>query len=205
MRNVVNQTWTIPSRMRDETGRFTSATRYAGGYSSDSTFYGGHYAVFVPEEKTQANYAGMARAAAHGVSSMAPMINALTSPAITKVQGEYSFDTVTNNTTITFMYYEVDDLEEVAKIYETEGYAVSIMTTQNLFTLHDRLFYDVVQCDEINIAGVTGNDILGDIINRFQEGMRFWHTTTSMGHVYLVSDNYNIKLGQLCIKDNTEV
>lgn len=138
-----------------------------------------------------------------GVSNgLSGALNAAMSPSIFKSSGDYSIAKGTETISVTREVYAVDDLEEVAKIYESKGYAVSENTKQNLFSYsNNRRLYDVIQCDEMLISGITGEDIIADIKARFGNGLRLWHTTNGILNCY----TYSVWFGELCIKDNTEV
>ena len=142
---------------------------------------------------------------ASGLNSLAPVINALTSPAINKSQGDYSFDTIINAVTIMSTYYEVDDLDEVARIYESNGYAVSrYAQPNNLNTFHNRQLYDYLQCDDVNVCGIMDGTLLADFIGRLNAGIRLWHTDGN-GELICTKSPFGIRLGVLCVRDNTEV
>ena len=55
---------------------------------------------------------------ARGVSSMSPLLDAALSPAIYKSSGDYSSAKPSDVITVSKEIYQVDDIEEVAKIYE---------------------------------------------------------------------------------------
>lgn len=136
------------------------------------------------------------------ITSMAPILNAAFAPNIYRSSGEYSAAKLSETITVSRERYEVDDLEEVAKIYEGHGYAVSEELYTNPLLLHNRTLYDVIQCDDMLISGVSSQEIIDDILGRFGNGMRLWHTNNDGS---LVADTYFVALGRLYFKDNTEV
>lgn len=157
----------------------------------------------MPHQSSKSIDAHSAYYSLRGVTSgLSGMLDAAMSPAIFKSSGDYSISKPTETGSVTREVYAVDDLEEVAKIYESKGYAVSENTNQNLFSYsHNRTMYDVIQCDEMSISGVTGDDIIADIMARFGNGLRLWH----MYRNDFNCKRYGVNFGELCIKDNTEV
>lgn len=194
------------------TSTFSSAPSYYGHvpdismndpYSPMSQTESGGYKPASAPFQTEGIDAHSAYYSLRGVSNgLSGLLNAATSPSIFKSAGEYSMAKPSESISVTREVYAVDDLEEVAKIYESKGYAVSENTNQNLFAYsYNRVLYDVIQCDEMSISGVTGDDIIADIMARFGNGLRLWH----MYQNDFNCKRYGVNFGELCIKDNTEV
>ena len=146
--------------------------------------------------------------ASHGldaIKSLAPMLDSAFSPAYTKAVGDISTDMYSGNISIYAIAYQVDDAEEVAKIYESNGYAVSIYTQSNpIRQQHNRQLYDYLQCDDANVNGIMDGQLLEDFIARIKNGLRLWHTDGN-GNLICTSAPFGVRLGVLCVRDNTEV
>lgn len=156
-------------------------------------------------ESVSLNKGFVASAGLSAIKSMAPIFDAALMPPASKIQGTYSTDTIASTLDIAVTLFQVDDLDEVARIYESNGYAVSRYTQQNpLTTLHNRQMYDYLQCDEVNAAGIMDGELMEDFINRIRNGLRLWHTD---GNGVLVASKqpFGVRLGVLCARDNTEV
>lgn len=151
--------------------------------------------------------AGLAmKAASVALQGIKAPMNALLSPAVVKHNGDYSAERLSNTAFMCRTVSKVDDFNHVAELYETNGYAVEYRTSDNLFQLHDRTLYDVVQCDDMVIAGLPTVELRELVKERFRNGLRLWHTKKyALNKVFITGRQYGVSLGSLCIKDNTEV
>ena len=130
-------------------------------------------------------------------------VNLLTTPDTIKIKGEYEADALGANALIYSQVVTCSNIEEVAYIYESVGYKVSINTDENLLQIQNRYYYDYIQCDEMNIH-VTDIDTQEAIISRFRDGLRLWHTTDGVLNTQTV-EGVTLEMGQVCIYDNVEV
>ena len=150
-----------------------------------------------------ANLGPMAKSGMSAISALTPVLDSLLSPAVPKSQGDFSADSISSASVIFLERYLVDDLDEVARIYESNGYAVTRYIQGSPLSVHNRQMYDYIQCDEVNVTGTMDGMALEDIKARLTDGIRMWHTNE---HVLVCeSSPFNIAMGQLCVKDNTEV
>ena len=114
-------------------------------------------------------------------------------------------DTIASTLDIALTLFQVDDIDEVARIYESNGYAVSIYTQSNpIRQQHNRQLYDYLQCDDVNVNGIMDGQLLEDFIARIKNGLRLWHTDGN-GNLICTSAPFGVRLGVLCVRDNTEV
>ena len=199
---------------KDITFKDVGIVDYSGNFGTSS--FSAKFADITPSsgvDRTPSDYSpsiympsqqGKSGGSLRGVSSMTPMLDAAFSPAILKNSGDYSMAKPSESISITKEIYCVDDIIEVGKIYEGNGYAVSEEYFGNPLHIHNRLFFDVIQCDEMIFAGIASEDIRNDIMSRFGNGMRLWHGDEN-DPTKLVCENYFVQFGRLFLKDNTEV
>lgn len=128
-------------------------------------------------------------------------LNKKNAPESIKRLGQVGTDLFGGEEIISLRRYYCDDFKEVAIFYESYGYKVSYMTRSNLFALHERVFYDYVLTNELNVMlGDKASE--EDFIRRFNQGIRMWHTYPNTAS--LVCWDYDLELGQLCVLDNVE-
>lgn len=150
-----------------------------------------------------ANAGSAINAGLSAIKSMAPMLDAAFAPSMTKIVGEMTADIYSDNAVISHQVLIVDDINEVGRIYESNGYAVTRYIQGSPFSVHNRRMYDYIQCDEVNVTGTMDGMALEDIKARLADGIRMWHTNE---HVLVCElSPFSIAMGQLCVKDNTEV
>lgn len=166
--------------------------------------------------------AGYGRAAAQSIGSSQGLIsfagsaiNALFQPNNPKTQGTMWANTFSSKNQIFTIWQQVNDLEECARYFETNGYKVHEIihnalpgTNQVLPWKRTRYYYDVVSCIDMMIHHPTmiiSNVLENDLRRRFSDGFRAWHCTSSLGHVYPYIENRSYYIGCTCIYDNVEV
>lgn len=102
---------------------------------------------------------------------------------------------------ISYTVTRCDDFEEVAKFYESYGYKVSMSTTNNLFSLNYRHFFDYVKTKELSIH-IGDRSTEQNFIDRFNKGLRMWHTTN--GVLNIKDTTVDWEMGQVCVYENLE-
>lgn len=95
-----------------------------------------------------------------------------------------------------------DDFADIARYYESYGYKVAKTSTENLFLTNYRYLYDYVQTKELSII-IGDKETEKDFIDRFNNGLRLWHTTDGELHCHDINGN-SIEIGQVCVYDNLE-
>lgn len=112
--------------------------------------------------------------------------------------------------TILYPQYKIERVENIegcAEVFESSGYMVHHITTDNLLEIRNRYYYDIVKTSNINIYLDVLNDeaTLSRIKERFNNGLRIWHTDS--GVLLCRSNSYGTSfyMGQVCLYDNTEV
>lgn len=192
--------------------KYISLSHSLGEYSaltaefSHNPYYKSNYTPVDSGDASMLNGASVNAAASAGLSaikSMAPILDSAFAPSMTKIVGEMTADIYSDNAVISNQVLVVDDIEEVARIYESNGYAVSRYVEGSPFSVHNRRMYDCVQCDEINVTGSIDGVALEDIRARFKNGIRMWHGNGN--GLVCEAAPFSIRMGQLCVKDNTEV
>lgn len=137
-------------------------------------------------------------------SSMAQIGNALAAPATVKSAGNGMTDINALDALIIYQRYLCDNFEEVAKLYESYGYKVMTTTTLNLFSIQYRYFYDYVQTKELRIH-IGDRATENNFIERFNNGLRMWHTTNGVLNTKEVETINYFEMGQICIYDNVDM
>lgn len=90
------------------------------------------------------------------------------------------------------------NIVHAAEVFESYGYKVHEVTEDNLFYLNLRYYYDVIQCDDMEIELTNYiNDLstINSIKARFNMGLRLWHTDNGV---------LRLDLGKVCYYDNVE-
>ena len=106
-------------------------------------------------------------------------------------------DSITNAMLEVSEYYEVSDIDDVARELETYGYDVhETYNNENIFQMQTRYYYNYYKCDDMNITlKILGdNNTINKIKDRFLNGVRLWE----------VNNLDDLKLGQVCVYDNVE-
>ena len=90
------------------------------------------------------------------------------------------------------------NIEQVATIYESIGYAVDKFVTGTPL-VKNRTIYNYIQCDSIDFSlySLSTEEMKNDLENRFIEGLRYWNIDEM--------NSLGLNLGDVCIYDNVEV
>lgn len=126
-------------------------------------------------------------------------------PNSTKVNGSGAFDIISLNIAPRYIVDTVSNLDECAQYFETFGYKVHEISRNNLFTTHIRYYYDYLEVGEMSISlNILSDDYTIELIKeRFNKGLRMWHTTNGVLNTELVS-GVTLNMGQVCVYDNVE-
>lgn len=107
------------------------------------------------------------------------ILNTIFRPDTTKQGNAVTSDILANALRRYYSIEQVTDIEDVAKILEGYGYKVhENYNNENLFNiLNTRYYYNVIQCDDIDISLNLLNDdtTISRIIDRFTNGIRLWN------------------------------
>lgn len=122
------------------------------------------------------------------------ILNTIFKPDTTKQGNAITSDIISNALKRYYSVEQVTDIEDVAKIIEGYGYKVhENYNNENLFNvLNTRYYYNVIQCDDIEISLNLINDdnTITRIIERFTNGLRLWNIDKGAIAQYLfVYDN----------------
>lgn len=103
-----------------------------------------------------------------------------------------------NNSLEVISYTKVcDDLEYVAKYFESYGYKVSEVTNENLLE-HCKLryWYNYIKASNINISLkiINDEDTIERITQRFEQGFRYWNVAQT-----------DLNLGDVCVYENVDL
>ena len=120
-------------------------------------------------------------------------------PDTVKSKGVYSSDLLLGDAYIFSRVAYVNDITECARYFETYGNHVSKEYTTSLFAINNRYYYDYVQTESLNIL-IGDRETEENFINRFNKGLRLWHTTNGVLHAV----DSGLEMGQVCIYDNVE-
>lgn len=108
-------------------------------------------------------------------------------------------DSITNAMLEVTEYYEVSDIDDVARHYESYGYDVhEVYTYKNIFTdMKTRYYYNYYEVEDMNITLniLNDNTTINNIKDRFKSGVRLWE----------INNMDDLKLGQVCLYDNVEI
>lgn len=102
---------------------------------------------------------------------------------------------------VLYPFYKIEEdinIVHAAEVFESYGYKVHEVTEANLFYLNLRYYYDVIQCDDMEIELTNYiNDLstINSIKARFNMGLRLWHTDNGV---------LRLDLGKVCYYDNVE-
>lgn len=126
-------------------------------------------------------------------------------PDTTKVNGNGAFDIISENIGSRFIVDVVTNINECAEYFETYGYKVHEISTENLFNINNRYYYDYIKVDKMSISLTILSDetTLGMIRERFRNGLRLWHTTDGTLNTATV-EGVDLSMGQVCKYDNVE-
>ena len=107
-------------------------------------------------------------------------------------------DVLTNSLDVSYQYSECTNIEDIAKIYESKGYAVNEIITNSPLDNLTRYYYNYFEIDDLDISGdiLIPFDHLDNIKERWSSGIRLY----TMKH--LPSD---MELGDVCKYDNVEL
>lgn len=139
-----------------------------------------------------------------GMSAM----NAMFQPDIPKTSGTKWANLLSGNSQISLLKMRVIDFDECAKYFETEGYLVNKEVTGNGIIPSNRYYYDVVCCNELCFTLINfplTNELHDELISRFEEGFRVWHTYKDNNVVKARIEDRSLILGATCVYDNLEV
>lgn len=128
-------------------------------------------------------------------------------PDTVKQGNDGVFDFLTKIIAPVYIYQECTNINECAEIFESYGYSVHEIVTDNLFTINNRFYYDVVKCADVNITLVdvpSDEESITAIKNRFRSGLRLWHTDEGVLNTDSV-EGVTLSMGQVCVYDNVEV
>ena len=125
-------------------------------------------------------------------------------PDTTKVNGNGAFDLITGNIASRFITYIVTNGTECAEYFESFGYKTHEITYENLFNRHNRYYYDYIETSDMSftLKVITDIETVNKIKERFNSGLRMWHTTNSE---FDRPSGVTLYMGQLCKYDNVEV
>lgn len=145
--------------------------------------------------KTQLGGLGDIADTAGILSSYYDMQNA---PIQVKQNSNVSSGYKANNYDIVTIYTEVSNLDAVATIYESIGYAQDEFVTGSPI-FKDRQIYNYIACSDIDLHlnVLTTSEIVDNIFNRYYNGIRYWNVSTM--------EQLNLHLGEVCVYDNVEV
>lgn len=136
-------------------------------------------------------------------------LNAAFMPDNPRQIGSVSADRLSNALTVSYSEYKVQDFDECARYFESNGYKVHEVVTGSITQFHYRTYYDVIQLSNVSLnfsGAIHDNFINTAIVNRLSSGLRLWHTEDSyLGRIDLVCERSSFHMGQLCIYDNVEV
>lgn len=149
----------------------------------------------IATSKTQIGGLGNIADTAGILSSYYDMQNA---PIQVKQNSNVSSGYKANNYDIVTIYTEVSNIDAVATIYESVGYAQDEFVVGSPI-FNDRQIYNYIECSDIDLHlnVLTTSEIVDNISNRYYNGIRYWNVTTM--------ENLNLKLGDVCVYDNVEV
>lgn len=127
-------------------------------------------------------------------------INLIKTPD-TQIQGNnYTNDVISSALHTVLVYNECSNIQLIATIYESIGYAVDKYVIGNPLK-QNRQIYNYIECDEIDISlnnRVNDEETLSQIEERYQDGIRFWNMDV------IANNNLNIEMGDVCVYDNLE-
>ena len=119
----------------------------------------------------------------------------------TQSQGNtYTSDVIANSLHTILKLDEVSNIDNVATIYESIGYAVDKFVQGNPL-VQNRKLYNYIECETIDVTlrnCINDTDTIDLIEERYQDGIRFWNVD------FLRDNNINLELGDVCIYDNVE-
>ena len=119
----------------------------------------------------------------------------------TQTQGNtYTSDVIANSLHTILKLDEVSNIDSVATIYESIGYAVDKFVQGNPL-VQNRKLYNYIECETIDVTlrnCINDTDTIDLIEERYQDGIRFWNVD------FLRDNNINLELGDVCIYDNVE-
>ena len=109
----------------------------------------------------------------------------------------YIGDSLANSLEVISYVDVCDDLEYVAKYFESYGYKVSEVTNENLLE-HCKLryWYNYIKASNINISLkiINDEDTIERITQRFEQGFRYWNVAQT-----------DLNLGDVCIYENVDL
>lgn len=123
--------------------------------------------------------------------------NAYLAPDSPKTEGSSKNDFASGNMFITYSVRQAQDIEVVARYYETYGYRVdwfvSNLNFSQFYTFYNiRYYYNYVKFRDLvlDIEALEDGSIIDDLTSRYEAGIRFWNTpkTNSQMNFY-VKDN----------------
>ena len=125
-------------------------------------------------------------------------LNKMFTPDTVTQGNTYSSDVMNNSLSVISTLNVVSNIEDVAKIYESKGYAVNEIITNSPLDNLTRYYYNYFEIDDLDISGdiLIPFDHLDNIKERWSEGIRLY----TMKH--LPND---MELGDVCKYDNVEL
>lgn len=126
-------------------------------------------------------------------------------PDTLKVNGNGVFDYVTTNIEERTIVNVVTNIEHCAEYFESFGYSNHRITSENLFAINNRYYYDFITVSSMNFDLLVLSDMetKSKIFDRFKGGLRMWHTTNGVLNCLSVA-GVILNMGQLCLYDNVE-
>lgn len=133
-------------------------------------------------------------------------INSALAPDSPKASGIYWSDMVSGVAVISCSWYMVNDFDEVARMYESNGYKVHEINFNADPYIQNRYYYDVICCDNC-VFGLydMSIELQQEIKDRLRQGFRAWHTKHNRETLIMNIEEVDLQLGCTCCYDNTEV
>lgn len=133
------------------------------------------------------------------VNEVSNYVNLQYKPESYKQGGTFTNDVLTDAMDIIYEVRKCQDIDDVARHYESYGYDVhEVYTDKNIFTdMKTRYYYNYYEVEDMNITLniLNDNTTINNIKDRFKSGIRLWEIN-NMG---------DLKLGQVCLYDNVEI
>ena len=125
-------------------------------------------------------------------------LNKMFTPDTVTQGNTYSSDVMNNSLSVISTLNVVSNIEDVAKIYESKGYAVDEIITNSPLDNLTRYYYNYFEIDDLDITGdiLIPFDHLDNIKERWSSGIRLY----TMKHL-----PSNMEIGDVCKYDNVEL
>lgn len=184
----------------DLMGASTPYVDYGTEYSHKYN-YSRKYKNRITSEKTNVDSyfkVGGLKGIANAVGTISDYVDLANAPKSLKQYSEISANLSINNYDIIELLTTCTNLEAVATIYESVGYAQDEFVVGSPI-FNDRQIYNYIECSDIDLHlnVLTTSEIVDNISNRYYNGIRYWNVTTM--------ETLNLNLGDVCVYDNVEV